>query len=457
MKKIIYILAFSVFFTASMANTVYAIKETKYTAENSINDTKSIISKIDYNDVIKKAEEHSYDLKSADFSILISKQGITDARSEYYPKLNLGATTEYTKNFRNQRESTVMSIGDSFINPYTRYQTVFGVNLAYNLFDFGVRGNVLKMAKEDVEIKKMEEKQHLQDLVLNVTDTYAKILMLIAQEKAYNQMLELQEKNLGYYKRLYDAKVVSSTDLNLAKVNLEQTKKQLSELKSLKEEALSWLSFYTGEDYDKENIEASEFEKIEFNPFENKDIEKSVVWKLHEKIINKKGYEVKAAKRVNYPKITAYSRYYMYGSDYSSYTDNIDNIRPSNFSVGGSINMPVFDGFKNSANIKTKKLELEQLLVERDKAVAEYVTKLAVMRSNLTYLNKQIADNELIEAELEKKVSSTEKLVANRIASPIEGNNAKIELIKQNIESVKNETAKEAIIRVMEALTREYK
>ncbi len=457
MKQLIYILIITVFFISQISNTVHAIKETKNKTPEKTEQSLPLTAKINYNDVIKKAEAHSYDLKAADFSILISKQGITDARSEYYPKLNLGATTEYNKNYRDNASSTVMSVGDSFINPYTRYQTVLGVNLSYNIFDFGLRRNVLKMAKEDVEIKKMEEKQQLQELVLNVTDTYAKILMLFAQENAYEQMEVLQEKNLEYYKRLYDAKVVSSTELNLAKVNLEQTKKQISEIKSLKEEALNWLSFYTGENYDKENLEAADFEETEFNPYEDKDIEKSVVWKLHEKIINKKGYELKAAKRVNYPKISAYSRYNLYGSDYSSYNDNLGNIKPSNLSIGGAINMPLFDGFKNSANIKTKKFELEQLLVERDKAVAEYVTKLAVMRSNLTYLNKQIDNNFLIEQELIKKADSLEKLAKNRVASPIESNNAKIELLKQNIEAVKNETAKEAIIRVIEALSREYK
>ena len=158
---------------------------------------------------------------------------------------------------------------------------------------------------------------------------------------------------------------------------------------------------------------------------------------------------------MNYPKVTAYSRYYWYGSDYSSYNDNIGNIQPSNFSIGGAVTMPLFDGFKNSANIKTKQLELEQLLVERDKALAEYTTKLSILRSNLTYLNKQIKDNSVIEQELNKKVNSTIKLVASKIVSPIEGNNTKIELFKQDMEAIKNQTAADAISKSIEALSEE--
>lgn len=96
----------------------------------------------------KNAHEHSYDLQISDYNILISKQGIRSARSEYSPKLNFSAGTEYTKNFRDARESTVMSIGDAFINPYTRFQSILGVNVAYNLFVFGIRGDNLKIAEK---------------------------------------------------------------------------------------------------------------------------------------------------------------------------------------------------------------------------------------------------------------------------------------------------------------------
>ncbi len=102
--------------------------------------------------------EHSYDLKISDFQVLIAQQGIKGARAEYFPKLVFMMGTEYTKNFRNERESTVMSIGEAYINPYTRYQSVLGLTLSYNIFDFGVRGGNLKIAKEGVSIKELEKK-----------------------------------------------------------------------------------------------------------------------------------------------------------------------------------------------------------------------------------------------------------------------------------------------------------
>ena len=52
-----------------------------------------------------------------------------------------------------------MSIGDAFINPYTRFQSLLGVTVSYNLFDFGIRGGNLKAAKEDVKLKELETKE----------------------------------------------------------------------------------------------------------------------------------------------------------------------------------------------------------------------------------------------------------------------------------------------------------
>lgn len=147
---IIFLLAFVII---QINSTVYAIQDTpKKQEKNNISlekiQEKKLVSKIDFESIWDKAKEHSYDLKIADFNILISKQDIRGARSEYFPKLIASAGTEYTKNYRDNRDTTVMSIGESFINPYTRYQSIMGITLTYNLFDFGVRKGNLDIAKE---------------------------------------------------------------------------------------------------------------------------------------------------------------------------------------------------------------------------------------------------------------------------------------------------------------------
>ena len=430
-----------------------SIEDSLQKTEEEQQTSKPLVGSISFDDVIKKANEHSYDLKIADFNILISKQDIRSSRSDYFPKLNVGADTEYTKNYRDVKDSTIMSIGDAFINPYTRYQSMLGITLSYNLFDFGMRRGRLDIAKEDVKLKELEEKQQLQDLNLNLLDTYSKILVTGTQIELYKQILELQEKNLELKTRLCRAKEISTTELNDEAAQVNQIQGRISELYQIYTESLNWLTFYTGEEYNTDELTIEELEKPNFDVMEFKDYTKSIVWQIHEKNLKKKELEVKVAKRNYLPKVTAYGRYYIYGSDHSSYPDSLSNIEPSNFTVGASLNMPVFDGFQNSANVRKAELEYQQLQIERDKAIAQLMTRLAIMRSNLMYLNEQVQTNLQAENELKAKAKSMTKLANKKVISPVEENEAKIALLQQTIELEKNRITAIAITKGIQILT----
>jgi len=435
----------------------FALEEKIQSPDANIEQTQQrvLVGKINFDDILKKAKEHSYDLKIADYNILISKQGVRNARSEYFPHLNIGGGMEYTKNYRDVKESTVISIGDAFINPYTRYQSVLGITVSYNLFDFGVRGGNLKIAKEDVKLKELEINEKLQELNLTLLDSYTKILIATKQIEINEQILALEEKNLEMKKRLFNAKEISKIELNNEKVKVNNIKTKIAELNSIKAEALSWLSFYTGEEYDINNLKVADLKKTNFDVLAFKDYTKSITWKIHEKNIKKKELELQVVKRNNYPKINAYGRYYLYGSNHNNYARSL-GIEPSNFSVGASLNMPIFDGFKNSSNIEKTKLELKQLQVERDKAIAQLTARLATMRSNLIYLDEQIDENNKTIIELSDKEKSMRKLASKRLVSPIEKNDVMIELLNQQIELDKNSLTQTAITQGIQILTEEY-
>lgn len=417
--------------------------------------TAPLVKKISFDDVLSKAKEHSYDLKIADYQVLISKQEIRGAKSEYFPKFNFVAGMEYTKNFRDIKESTVISIGEAFINPYTRFQSILGITVAYNLFDFGVRGGNLKVAKEDAAIKELETKQKLQEMNLTLLDTYTKILVTSKQIELNQEILTIQQKDLELYERLYKAKEISKTQLNDAKAAISSTKSKISDLKNIKAESVNWLSFYTGENYDIENLKVEDLKRSNFNILDFQDYTKSIIWKVHEKYIKKKELELKVAKRNNYPKINAYGRYYLYGSDHGNLPKSL-GISPSNFSVGASLNMPLFDGFRNSALIEKTALELKQLQIERDKAIAQLMTRLATMRANLMYLDEQINENNKAYKQLTDKEKSTHKLVSKKLVSPTDENEAKIDVLNTKIEIEKNTITQNALTRGIQILTEEF-
>ena len=414
---------------------------------------KLISGKITFDEISEKAKKHAHDIKIADFEILIAKQGIRDARSEYFPKIVATAGTEYTKNFKDYATSTVTTVGDSFINPYTRFQSILGVTLSYNVFDFGIRKNNLDMMKEDAKVKELLVKEQLQELGLTLTDSYCKLLITKKQIDINKEILALEQDTLKMKERLFEAKELSKTELNDQKIKVKTIEKRISELSAIAIESLNWISFYTGENYDFENITVSEFKKPDFDPMEFNDYTKSITWQIQEKELKKKELELRIAKKNYLPKVNAYSRYYVYGSDHSSYRDAIDDTSPSNWTVGASVIMPVFDGFKTSAAVQKASLAYQQQLVQRDKAIANLMTRISSMRSNLMYLENQVEKgNELLE-ELIDKEKSIKRLAAKQVITPIELNDTRVQVLEQMIDYEKTSSTAIATLKGIEILT----
>ena len=437
-------------------NNLFAIEEKEEINSSVIVseiEKKQINENLEFEDILKKAKDHSFDLKIADFECLIVEQNIRGARSEYFPKLYFNASTEYNKNFSENKQTPTTYVGDIFVNQYTRYQSVLGFTLAYNLFDFGIRKGSLDIAKEETEGKKLEKEYQKQELTLNIIDTYTKISTMKKQLEFNNEILVLLKKNLEMKERLFKAKEISKSDLNDQIVETEKYQKETNELYSRLAEYLNLLSFFTNEQYNIEKLIINEMKEPNINPFEFEDYTKTIVNDIHEKVINQKELALKVAKRQYLPKFNMYSRYYLYGSDVRSYRETNKQIEPSNWSIGASVNMPVFDGMKQAAIVEQARLEYEKSLVEKDKALADIKNRVTTMRTNLYYLEKQLENNSKIINELTEKEENSIKLLAQRIISPIEANQVKIDLLKEKSDFEVNKITKVATLKGIEALT----
>ncbi len=424
-------------------NSLIFVKESSDAGEK-------LIAEISYNDVLKKAQEHSFDLKLADFDIFIAKTGIKSARSEYFPKLTAGASGEYNKSFAEMPFSVY--VGDSFVNPYTRYQSLFGLTLSYNIFDFGVRRGYLDMAKEDANMKQLVQKGLLQELNLNATDLYCKILLTKKQIDLNEEILKLGEKNLEMKSRLYEAQEISKSELNMQIVENEKTSRSLFELKAMLSENLHYLSFLTGDEYDMGNISVEDLPEPDFDPFSFNDYTQSIAYDIQNAAIAKKEQELKIVKRTNFPKLNLYSKYYLYDSHTSNYLKTLE-IEPSNYAIGASLNMPVFDGLKNSADINKVELELARLYAERDKAVSELKNRVVTLRSNYSYMQKQVEDSRQIIKELKENEQNINKMLEKGLVSPIDLTQAKLDLLREEIEYEKNNQTLISILKAIQILT----
>jgi len=420
--------------------------------EENKNKDKNSVNELSFNDVINKAVENSYDIQLADFDIVIAKYGINAARAEYLPKIGLSVGTEYNKSFKDSQVPSI-TVGDTFINPYTRYQTMGGITLSYNLFDFGVRSSMLKMAKEDLVFRKIMEKEDIRKVKMTVIDLYGRIYVLNEQIKTKKEILALEESSLNMRKRLYKAKEISLMELKEQSAKVEKTKKELSSLYGLLEENLAGLSFFTCEDYDSKKIKISEINPINYEFSDNIDYQNLSIAKIYDSALKKKEFELFATKRTNYPKINVYTKYYMYGSDRTNYGSSYSDFGPSNWAIGASASMMPFDGGKVRSKVKQLELEVKKIDVEKKKSLAEVKKQVYTLKANLDSNNNQLVSSNEILKELSAKELATEKLCKNRLISPIELNSAKILFLEEKIENLKYQTSITAIKRSLQVLT----
>ena len=89
---------------------------------------------LDFDSVLSKAVENSYDLKIANVDIALSKNAVKDAKSDYYPKVSAGYNTQYSKDLNPaDYQSTVQYVGNNVVANSTAFQNLFYLSAQYNL------------------------------------------------------------------------------------------------------------------------------------------------------------------------------------------------------------------------------------------------------------------------------------------------------------------------------------
>ena len=61
---------------------------------------------------------------------------------------------------------------NTVISPYTQFRDLFYLTVSYNLFDFGVTGKKVHIAKKDFEQKQIAYNLQLKELKLKILDLY---------------------------------------------------------------------------------------------------------------------------------------------------------------------------------------------------------------------------------------------------------------------------------------------
>jgi len=423
---------------------------------------------LSYLDILTKSIENSYDLKLSGKDIDISKAALKEARSEYFPTLKTGFNTEYVNDLKNG-SGRISSVGGTFIPPNTEFQNMLSVGLNYNLYDFGVRGKKVGIAKKDVSEKKIVYKQTLRELKLNITDLYTQALLIYKEIKIKQDTLLVDTKLFNMKQRLFNAGKISKIDLATEAIKVAKLVDDIDNLKIKFKNSLEDISMYTGEKYSGDTVEMLDFDEDNIIPvnnvapvssnkekifqlqaerkkvvdlpsrFDPKNTEEYHIYQLE---IEKKKAELAILERQRLPQFGLYTNYILYGSERSNMADSFGNLSQTNVSFGISSSLPVFDGFKNSAQRQKTKFEIARLEIERDKKVAELVNKYEKTHKTAQFYNLEIQKQEDLLAKVNNKLEMIDKLDKQKLINKTEILSSKEELLSQKLNLEKTITSK---------------
>ncbi|OGH97618.1 MAG: hypothetical protein A2104_02835 [Candidatus Melainabacteria bacterium GWF2_32_7] len=441
MKKIVFILTFYVCLLSNIGiDTAFA-------------------EKIDYNYILDKAKENSFDLKISNIDIDISKSGVKEARSLYYPTLKSQFYSEYAHDMTNGVQ-TFSSVGTSIVNSSTKYQDLFTLNLSYNLYDFGIKGKKLDIAKKDVSEKKIVYDKNLKDLKLKIIDIYTRALITHKELNSKKEIYPIYKELFAMEEKLYTAGTSSKIEVADEAIRMAKTADEVDALKTRFKLLLKDLSYFTQENYDSDTIELVDYSEIDESYVSNvnfekdqgetfklgvvkeqakldigdMDYEKTPDYRIYQLEIEKKETELQILKRERLPVFGMYSSYNFYGTDKNDFLDSVNDLQDRSVSVGVSATLTPFDGFKTSANIKKLELEIERLKLVRDQKMAELKNRYEKLNEEALYYNGQSGTQEELLVKVQNKLSMIEKMAQQELIDKPTLLNQKADLIQQKVE-----------------------
>ncbi len=327
---------------------------------------------LEFDTIMEKALNNSYDVKISEVDTKLGEVDVLKAKIEYLPRVSLRMNSEHIGNLANNNTPNAIAVGDSILpSAVSRFQSFIGINLSQPIYQFGIAKHKLRLAQAGLKQREISEIKAERDLKIQVADAYATVLTNYINLKGKQFTLPLYQEVMQMKNRLYQSGMLSKVDVAESAIKVAETTDEIQILKQKFKDALIELSYFTHETYDPDSIEIAGFKvdpTIEEEPF---DEQKTPEYKLYLLEVERRKEQLAAQERQALPQLNLYANYNMYGTDPSRLGGALRDIGPLTFTVGFSLNVPISDHIRNSAEVKRVKLETAKADLENLKRLNE--------------------------------------------------------------------------------------
>lgn len=150
---------------------------------------------------------------------VLAKENIKLEESDLYPQIS-GVVSYGT--LTNTGSTTVPRFSD--LKESDSYNGYVGVQFSWKLFDWGQRRDDVKIAKNNLEISKIQSEQMLDDLKVSLKNIFYQIKSLEKSLESLQKAVEVSEENYKLEKERYEYRLITLNDLLRAETNLRQSR-----------------------------------------------------------------------------------------------------------------------------------------------------------------------------------------------------------------------------------------
>jgi outer membrane protein len=325
-------------------------------------------------DCISLAKKNNLELAQAKIAVEQARAGVMDAYSSYYPSIDLSSGYKY---------------GEGYLEEGS-YST--NIDVQCPIFTGGYVRAGTKSANARVKMEKENYRLTENEIILTVKEAFFKILQKQDQATLIDDILKRRKEDLAIIKLKYDAGRESSPAVKEAEANLlqaEYDKMEAQEELSLAKVALNLL---LGRPRREELSVKYEDEDIEFPPLEEIVKEaKTERPEIRAEISNKEVLkaQVTQAKSEYFPTISLSSSYGLQGNKFLE--------QETDWSVGISLSLSIFNGFSTKAKVREATLSLkeeESKIQDLEQQIEEEIEQTWV-NLELAEKNREVSDKTL--------------------------------------------------------------
>lgn len=385
----------------------------------------------------EQAISHSYPLKISKIDVKINRTDIKAARADYFPTIRTSLNVERLKSLQSN-PTQVTTIGTTVLPTGTRFQNSISISVNHTILDFGVRKQKVAMAKYATNAKASEYNQILRDLKIKLIELYADALISYKNLKSNEALLTLAQKQYSLKKRLHESGSISTVPVAEDAIQVAQSLDNIQVYKDQYNQKLQSLSYYTHQNYDPQTTELEDLSEESESASISIPLQHSPEAKIYDALIAQKQSEILSLKKQYLPSLSWYSYYNLYGFDPSHFNQSVSSLSQRTVSLGLSMSLPVFDGFKNQAAIEKAQLEKEKLKLQKEDKLAQLQSQADLYQKQVDGYTVELNTKATILNKTQDKLSMVTRLSEQKIVDQTQAIKDHMDRIQKQVDMEKS-------------------